>query len=334
VKAAETLDLTVVLPVYNEAGALPGVLRELAAVLTPSGLSYEILAVDDGSTDGSLALLLARQAADAHLRVIEFRRNFGQTAAFQAGFDLARGAVVVTMDADAQNDPADIPRLLAKLESGYDIVAGWRANRKEPFVLRRLPSMVANGMIARLTGVHLHDSGCSLKALRADVAKNIHLYGELHRFIPALASGMGVRIAELAVNHRSRVHGASKYNLSRTFRVLIDLITVYFLLSYAGQPMRLFGGAGMLALSAGVAIGGYLTVLKLALGASIGERPSLLLAILLVVLGLQLITTGLLAELIMRTYHETRRQPPYFIRRVVPDPAERAAPPRRTGRRA
>jgi glycosyltransferase involved in cell wall biosynthesis len=312
-----SLDLSIVLPIFNEAGALPGLHAELSSVLTSLGKSYEIIAVDDGSRDESLAVLKRLTQADPHLVVISLRRNFGQTAAFAAGFDHARGKVVITSDADGQNDPADIPRLLAKLGEGYDIVSGWRQNRQEPFFLRRLPSIVANWLISRGTDVRLHDYGCSLKAYRSEVVKSIHLYGELHRFIPALASWMGVQIAEVPVNDRARQYGQSKYGIGRTTRVLFDLLTVGFLLSYSARPMQLFGLLGLAAFGAGTLIGLYLTLIKLLYRVSLSNRPLLWLAVLLIVIGVQFISMGLMAELVARTYHETQNKPIYAVREIV-----------------
>src|SRR5512136_553585 len=245
------LDLSIVLPVFDEAGALPGLHAELSSVLASLGKSYEIVAVDDGSRDQSLSVLKQLAQADPRLVVISLRRNFGQTAAFAAGFDHSRGDVVITLDADGQNDPADIPVILSKLDEGYDIVSGWRRNRKEPFFLRRLPSIIANWLISRSTDVKLHDYGCSLKAYRNEVVKNVRLYGELHRFIPALASWMGVKIAEVPVNDRKRAHGKSKVGIGRTTRVLFDLLTVGFLLGYSARPMQLFGLLGLSSLGIG-----------------------------------------------------------------------------------
>jgi glycosyltransferase involved in cell wall biosynthesis len=312
-----SLDLSIVLPVCDEAGALPGLYAELTAVLASLGKSYEIVAVDDGSRDASLAVLKQLAQCDSHLMVIALRRNFGQTAALAAGLDHASGDVIVPMDADGQNDPADIPRMLAKLDEGYDIVSGWRQNRKESFFLRRLPSIVANWLISRSTDVQLHDYGCTLKAYRSDVVKNVHLYGELHRFIPALASWMGVRIAEVPVNDRKRAYGKSKVGIDRTLRVLLDLLTVSFLLSYSARPMQLFGGLGLASFGLGILFGLELTIEKFVFRQSIGNRPLLLFAVLLIVIGVQLVTMGLLAELISRTYHETQNKPIYAVREIV-----------------
>lgn len=311
-------DLSIVLPVFNEAGALPGLHAELTAVLSSLGKCYEIIAVDDGSRDESLAVLKQLAQADPRLTIISLRRNFGQAAAFAAGFDHACGDVVVTLDADGQNDPADIPQVLAKLDEGYDIVSGWRQNRHEPFLSRKLPSAAANWLISRTTDVQLHDYGCSLKAYRSEVIKNVHLYGELHRFIPALASWMGVRIAEVSVRDRKRMYGKSKVGLDRTWRVWLDLLTVYFLLSYSARPMQLFGGLGTLAFGLGTVFALYLSFEKLVVGESIRNRtPLLLLAVLLIVIGVQLVTMGLLAELISRTYHETQNKPIYTVRERI-----------------
>ncbi len=311
-------DLSIVLPIYNEAGALPVLHAEITAVLSRLGQSYEIIAVDDGSRDDSLAVLKRLAKADPCLTVIALRRNFGQTPAFVAGFDHARGQVVITMDADGQNDPADIPAILNKLDEGYDIASGWRQNRKEPFFVRRLPSIVANWLMSRTTGVQLHDYGCSLKAYRRDVIAGVHLYGELHRYIPALASWMGVRIAEIPVGDRERTYGRSKYNLGRTPRVLLDLLTVAFLLSYSARPMQLFGGLGMGTLGVGSILGLYLAFEKFILRSSIGNRiPMLFFALLLIVVGVQLVTMGLLAEMITRTYHETQNKRIYAIREII-----------------
>lgn len=313
--------LSVVIPLYNEADTVEPLYQELSAALDALGRTYEVIVVDDGSTDDSFARLSEIHRRDARWRIIRFRRNFGQTAGFAAGFAAARGEIVVTSDADLQNDPRDIARLLAKLDEGYDIVSGWRTERKEPFLSRRLPSIMANRMISGATQVVLHDYGCSLKAYRSEVAKNIRLYGELHRFIPALASWMGVRVAEVPVNDRKRRFGKSKYGIGRTFRVFLDLITVRFLLGYSTRPLHVFGGLGLGSFGAGLLIGIYLTFIKLVLGQDIGTRPLLLLAILLVILGVQMLSMGLLAEMITRTYHEAQDKPIYAIREQLDSPA-------------
>ncbi|MDW8146132.1 MAG: glycosyltransferase family 2 protein [Roseiflexaceae bacterium] len=309
--------LSVVVPVYNEEENIPHLYERLTSELEHLGLPYEIIAVDDGSRDRSFALLRDLARADRRLRVVRLRRNFGQTAAFSAGFDRARGEVVVTIDADLQNDPADIGALLAKIEEGYDVVSGWRAHRQDPFLNRRLPSIIANRLISWATGVRLHDYGCSLKAYRLEVVRGIRLYGELHRFIPAIASWQGVTVTELPVRHAPRRFGRSKYGISRTLRVLLDLVTVRFLLSYGTRPMQIFGLLGLLAGGSGVLIGAYLTWIKLAYGAAIADRPLLLLAVLLIVLGVQFISLGLIGELVVRTYYEAQAKPIYVVREEI-----------------
>jgi glycosyltransferase involved in cell wall biosynthesis len=313
----ETLDLTVVIPLYNEEGNILALHQQLSQALEALGRPYEVIVVDDGSTDASFARLQEVHAQDSRWRVIQFRRNFGQTAGVAAGFAAARGAVVVTIDADLQNDPQDIGRVLAKLEEGYDIVSGWRVDRKEPFLTRRLPSQIANWLISRTTGISLHDYGCSLKAYRLEVAKNVRLYGDLHRFIPALASQMGVRVAEIPVNDRPRHSGKSKYGLSRTFRVFLDLIGVIFLLSYFNRPLRVFGGFGVFIGGIGALILAYLGYVRIVLSQPIGDRPLVLLGILLVVLGVQMICTGLIADMVTRTYYESQGKPTYYVRTVL-----------------
>jgi len=306
--------ISVVVPLYNEVDAIDELYRQLTAALEAYGAPYEVIVADDGSTDGSFEKLKAIHQQDPRWHIVRFRRNFGQTAAFSAGFDRVRGDVAITIDADLQNDPADIPKLMGKIEEGYDIVSGWRVDRHDAFFSRKVPSTIANWLISRTTDVHLHDYGCSLKAYRADVVKHIHLYGELHRFIPAVASGYGVRVTEVPVNHRSREHGESKYGISRTFRVILDLITVYFLLGYSTRPIQIFGGIGLASFSVGVFIGLYLTFVKFGLGQDIGTRPLLLLAVLLILLGVQMIGMGLLGELIIRTYYESTGKPTYYVR--------------------
>jgi glycosyltransferase involved in cell wall biosynthesis len=309
-------EISVVVPMRNEAPNVAQLYRELTAALEAFGRPFEVLAIDDGSTDDTFSLLAGLQAKDARLRVIRFRRNFGQTAAFAAGFAYANGRYIVTMDGDLQNDPDDIPAMVEQLEGGADIVAGWRKDRKDPFINRRLPSIVANWIISRATDVRLHDYGCSLKVLRAEVVKPMKLYGEMHRFLPAIASEMGVRIEERVVNHRARVHGASKYGISRTIRVILDLLTVKFLISYSTRPLHIFGLLGMLMGFLGALVCGYLAWVRLFNYEAIGNRPLLLLGILLVFTGLQLVTLGLLAEMQARTYHESQNKPVYVIREI------------------
>jgi glycosyltransferase involved in cell wall biosynthesis len=311
------LELSIVIPIRNEAPCLAELHRELTETLGSWGRSYEIIIVDDGSTDDSFKILAGLQAVDPRLRVIRFRRNFGQTAAFAAGFDYARGRVIVTADGDLQNDPRDIPDLVDALDRGADIACGWRKARKDHFVSRRLPSILANWLISATTGVWLHDYGCSLKAFRAEVVKPLKLYGEMHRFLPAIASEQGVSIVELIVNHRPRRHGESKYGISRTVRVILDLLTVKFLLSYSTRPLQIFGFIGFVMATLGAATMGWLAYVKLILGQSIANRPLLLFGILLFLFGVQLVTLGLLAELQARTYHESQNKPTYVIREVL-----------------
>jgi glycosyltransferase involved in cell wall biosynthesis len=309
-------EISIVVPIVDESPNIPDLYRELTATLERWGGSYEILIIDDGSTDDSFEQLVRIQARDPRLRIIRFRRNFGQTAAFAAGFAHARGRVIVTSDGDLQNDPADIPALVTKLGEGYDIVCGWRKERKDPWLSRRLPSMIANRLISSATGVRLHDYGCSLKAFRAEVVKPLRLYGEMHRFLPAIASEMGVSIAEVVVNHRVRRHGRSKYGIGRTVRVMLDLLTVKFLLSYSTRPSQFFGLVGIAMALLGFGVTGWLAYLRLFGNESIANRPLLLFGILLLFTGVQLVTLGLLAEMQARTYHESQNKPTYVIREV------------------
>lgn len=310
-------EISVVIPLLNEEESIPELHRALTEALVACGRTYEIIIVDDGSTDRSCDLLAELTEKDPSMRVIRLRRNFGQTAAFSAGFDHAIGDVVITMDADLQNDPADIPRLMAEIDKGYDIVSGWRKDRQDRFLDRRLPSILANRLISNVTDVSLHDYGCSLKAYRRDALQQVRLYGEMHRFIPALVSQVGAKVTEIPVNHRARQFGSSKYGIGRTIRVVLDLITVWFLGSYSTRPLHVFGGIGLSAMGIGTLLGFYLTFVKLALGQDIGNRPLLLLAVLLVMVGVQLITMGLIAEMIIRTYHESQHKPIYSVREVL-----------------
>ncbi len=314
---SDAKQLSIVVPIYNEVESVEALVREIHTALDPEGIDYEIVCIDDGSPDGSFELLAKLAANDPRLIVGTFRRNFGQTAAMQAGISAARGDVIVTLDADLQNDPADIPRMLAKLDEGFDMVAGWRADRKDTFINRRLPSIMANWLISRTTRVKLHDYGCTLKAIRADVAKELRLYGEMHRFIPVLAALVGARITELPVNHRARQFGKSKYGIGRTLRVLLDLVTVLFLRSYLVRPMQVFGLAGLAALFSGFCISAFLTVEKVAGGKDIGTRPLLLLGVMLILVGIQLLSLGLVADVVGRTYHEAQGRPPYYVRTWV-----------------
>ena len=316
------MDISVVVPLYNEEDNVQLLYEEIKGVLDTMAEQAEIVFVDDGSRDTTLAKLEVIQAGDDHVRVVSLRRNFGQTAAMTAGFDHARGGVIITMDGDLQNDPHDIPQLVGKLNEGYDVVTGWRYDRQDPFLSRKLPSQLANRLISRVTGVGLHDYGCTLKAFRREVIDNINLYGEMHRFIPAIASGMGISFTEVKVNHRARRFGTSKYGISRTIRVVLDLITVKFMLSYATRPLHVFGTVGVVSSLLGVTIGLILTVQRQLFGIGLANRPLLLLAVLLIFMGIQFITIGLLAELVVRTYHESQKKPIYYVRKVLGEPAE------------
>jgi glycosyltransferase involved in cell wall biosynthesis len=310
-------DVSIVAPVYNEVESVPHLLSAIASVFQDSGLSYEIILVDDGSTDGSAQLLKQQAQTRSDLKAVLLRRNYGQTAAMSAGFNHALGKSIVTLDADLQNDPADIPLLLAKLDEGYDMVSGWRQKRQDKALTRLLPSKIANWLIRRITGVKIRDYGCSLKAYRSELVADMNLYGELHRFLPALAYIEGARITELPVRHHARRFGESKYGLSRTFRVMMDLLTIAFMKKFLTRPMHVFGLFGLGSIVSGGAISIYLTFVKLVFNEDIGNRPLLILAVLLLVTGVQLFCFGLLAELLMRTYHESQGRPIYRVREVV-----------------
>lgn len=309
--------LSVVVPVYNEALNLPELCRNVVENLDAHGLDFELILVDDGSRDDSYAIMTVQAAADQRLKVIRLRRNFGQTAAMAAGFDAASGEVIVPMDGDLQNNPADIPRLLAKLEEGYDVVSGWRKSRKDTFLTRKLPSLLANKLISKMTHVVLHDYGCTLKAYRKDVLDQVRLYGELHRFVPALAFQSGARVTEIPVDHRPRTAGESKYGMDRILRVILDLMTVKFLLKYSTRPLQLFGkwAFGAFALS----IASFLMTLymKYGEGLSMNRNPLLILSAFLLFSGVHFITLGLLGELVTRTYHEVQDKPIYNIRDTI-----------------
>ncbi|MBI4666408.1 MAG: glycosyltransferase family 2 protein [Nitrospinae bacterium] len=309
--------ISLVVPIYNEEDNIEPFMAEVVSVLERLEGGFEIVAVDDGSKDGTYEKLVALHKKDRRIRVIKFRGNFGQTAAFAAGFDHARGEIIITIDADLQNDPKDIPAMVAKLEEGFDIVAGWRKDRKDKFVSRRLPSIIANRIISSTTNVHLHDYGCSLKVFRREVIKNIKLYGEMHRFIPAIASWMGVSVAEMPVNHRPRVAGKSKYGIGRTIRVLLDLLTVKFLLSYSTRPIQIFGLIGMISGLMGFLIALWVTYQRLFMDIPLSNRPILQLAILLIFIGVQFVSMGLLAELQSRTYHESQGKAIYVIKETL-----------------
>ena len=309
-------DLSVVIPVRNESPNVDELYRDLTEALERWGKAYEVIVVDDGSTDDSFEKLCRWQEQDERWRIIRFRRNFGQTAAFAAGIREARGRLIATSDGDLQNDPNDLPAMVRRIDEGVDIVCGWRKDRKDPWLTRRLPSEMANKLISAATGVKLHDYGCSLKVFRAEVIKPLKLYGEMHRFLPAIASEMGVAISEMPVNHRARRAGRSKYGLSRTFRVILDLATVKFLLSYSTRPLQMFGLIGVPMGLLGLGITAWLSYERLFGYESIANRPLLLLGVLLVLTGLQFLTTGLLAEIMSRTYHESQDKPTYVIREI------------------
>jgi glycosyltransferase involved in cell wall biosynthesis len=310
-------DISVVVPIKDEVESLPHLLDAIASTLQGCNLSYEIICVDDGSIDGSPQLLKEKAENRSDLKAVILRRNYGQTAAMAAGFNHASGKVIVTLDADLQNDPADIPMLLAKLDEGYDMVSGWRQKRQDKALTRLLPSKIANWLIRRITGVRIHDYGCSLKAYRAELVADMNLYGELHRFLPALAYIEGARIAEMPVRHHARKFGQSKYGLSRTFRVMMDLLTIAFMKTFLTRPMHVFGLLGLSSIFSGGAISLYLTFVKLVFHENIGDRPLLILAVLLLVTGVQLFCFGLLAEVLMRTYHESQGKPIYRVREVI-----------------
>nr|WP_115093356.1 glycosyltransferase family 2 protein [Synechococcus sp. UW106] len=310
------LNLSVVVPLYNEEESLPHLVNQLISALRPAGETFELVLVDDGSSDRT-AEVLAQVSSDVpEVVAVLLRKNYGQTAAMAAGFDVAGGEVIVSLDGDLQNDPADIPMLLAKLREGYDLVSGWRHQRQDAALQRKLPSRMANRLIGRVTGVRLHDYGCSLKAYRREVLADMRLYGELHRFLPALAFIEGARITEVKVNHRARQFGSSKYGIDRTFRVLMDLLTVWFMKRFLTRPMYVFGFGGLLAIAASLIASTYLLAIKM-MGGDIANRPLLTLAVVLGLAGIQLFCFGLLGELLIRTYHESQGRPIYRIRETL-----------------
>ncbi len=316
------MDLSVIIPVFNEEENVEDLCGKLRAALGAMGKSYEIILVDDGSTDGTWAKLVVEASSMPQLRLIRFRRNFGQTAAMSAGINHARGDIIVTMDADLQNDPADIPKLLEGMDKGFDVVSGWRQDRKDTFLSRRLPSMLANGLISSITGVRLHDYGCTLKAYRREVMKDVRLYGEMHRFIPALAFWVGGSVHEVVVNHHPRLRGKSKYGLSRVMRVILDLLTVTFLLRYSKSPIQIFGKLGFMLGSLGGALLAFMIAANLSanlfgteFAGSLLKRPFwVITSFMLVFFGIQFVSMGILAEIQIRTYHESQGKPIYSIR--------------------
>jgi len=306
--------ISIVVPIYNEQDNVNALYSAITEAMLRMECGYELIMVDDGSSDGSYALLARLAKEDPCLKLIRFRRNFGQTAAMAAGFDVARGSIIIPMDGDLQNDPADIPRLVDKIHEGFDVVSGWRRDRKDTFITRKIPSMLANSLISRLTGVHLHDYGCTLKAYRREVLDGINLYGEMHRFVPALASQVGAKVTELPVNHYPRLHGVSKYGISRTLRVILDLMTVKFLLAYSTKPIQLFGKWGVYTIMLGILTGTMTVYMKLFEHLSMNRNPLLILTLFLLFMGIQFIVMGLLGELNARTYFESQGKPIYVVR--------------------
>lgn len=317
IKDPESVYLSVVIPVYNEKQNISYLYENLNSVLPGIGRKYEVILIDDGSMDGTFKELLSIHEQNDNYKIIRFRKNFGQTPAMSAGFDYANGEVIITLDADLQNDPKDIPALLEKIDEGYDVVSGWRINRQDKAISRKLPSKIANWLIARLTGIKIHDYGCTLKAYRSDVVKNIELYGEMHRYIPAVASWMGISVAEVPVHHHSRKFGKSKYGISRTIRVILDIITLKYLLSYSQKPIQIFGLIGLITGLIGCIVTIYLIIMRLFFNVPLSSRPLFTLSIFMIFIGLQLITMGILGELIMRTYHEASGKPTYAIREII-----------------
>lgn len=314
------MDLSVVIPVYNEAESLPHLHEALCAALKDLGRTWEAIYVNDGSRDGSMAVLEQLASADVeHVCVVEFRRNFGQTTAIAAGIDHARGDVIIFLDADLQNDPADIPAILARLDEGYDVVSGWRKDREDNALTRNLPSHMANWLISNVTGVHLHDYGCTLKAYRREVITGFRLYGEMHRFIPVYANAVGAKIFELPVRHHARKFGKSKYGLERTLKVVLDLIAVQFLTRSSAKPIYLFGGGGIAMFGLGLLGMLFLAARKLMLQIDILTSPIFTLSVLLAMVGFQTILMGLIAELLVRTYHESQQKPTYTVRKFLRD---------------
>jgi glycosyltransferase involved in cell wall biosynthesis len=308
------VELSIVVPIYNEEDNILQLHASVDTALANSDIEYELILVDDGSSDGSFSLLKSLAENDSRVKVIRFRRNFGQTAAMSAGFNAASGRVVVPMDGDLQNDPTDIPRLLAKIYEGYDVVSGWRKNRKDTFINRKFPSILANYLISKMTGVHLHDYGCTLKAYRHEVLEGINLYGEMHRFVPALASQVGAKVTEIPVLHHPRLYGKTKYGISRTMRVILDLMTVKFLLAYSTKPIQLFGKWGIYTLFGGFITGSLTLYMKLIDHVSMNRNPLLIMTAFLLFMGVQFIVLGLLGELNARTYYEAQSKPIYVIK--------------------
>ena len=307
--------ISIVVPVYNEGESIKLLINEIFNVMDSHVLQFELIIINDGSIDNTINVLENLSVKIKQLKVINLRKNYGQTAALAAGFDNLKGEIIVTLDGDLQNDPRDIPKLISKLNEGYDLICGWRFQRKDKLLNRRIPSKIANRLIGNVTGIHLHDYGCSLKAFKREIIDDIKLYGELHRFLPVLANIEGAKIKEIKVNHRNRKYGHSKYGIDRTFRVLMDLLTVWFLNKFLTRPMYVFGFIGIISIISSFLISSYLIVLKF-FGENIGNRPLLLFALILGVAGVQLFSFGLLGELLMRTYHESQNRPIYRVREI------------------
>ena len=307
--------ISIIIPVFNESESIAYLLEEVKSVMEVHELNYELIVVNDGSQDNTDAVLVELTKNIKELLVISLRKNYGQTAAMAAGFDISRGDIVITLDGDLQNDPNDIPKLISEINTGYDLICGWRFDRKDKLINRRIPSKIANKLIAKVTGLKLHDYGCSLKAFTKEIIDDVKLYGELHRFLPILASIEGARIKEVKVNHRSRKYGSSKYGIDRTFRVLMDLLTVWFMTRFLTRPMYGFGFVGIISILISLLMSSYLLIEKI-LGQDIGNRPMLMFALILGVAGVQLFSFGLLSELLIRTYHESQKRPIYRVRTI------------------
>lgn len=316
-KSDTPVDVTVAVPIYNEQDNIPILYQRTRDALDALGRSWELILVNDGSKDDSAARLDAVAATDPRVKVIHLSRNYGQTAAFMAGLDHARGRIIVPMDGDLQNDPADIGRLLAQLDDGYDVVSGWRKDRQDHAIKRNLPSRMANWLISRVSGVHLHDYGCSLKAYRREVLDGVKLYGEMHRFVPIYAAWNGARVGEMAVTHHPRIHGESKYGLERVIKVVLDLLVVKFLFKYSNKPIYVFGGFGLFSMMLSVLLGMWALGLKVFSNTSLIQTPLPLLAVFLFAIGIISILMGLLAEMVNRTYHESQSKDVYKVARVV-----------------
>lgn len=308
--------VSVIVPLLNERDNVVELIESIGSVMIQSDFSFELILVDDGSNDGTIDLLCELQKTKPYVRILQLRRNFGQTAAMAAGFDHARGEVIVPLDGDLQNDPADIPKMIQKLSEGFDVVSGWRRDRKDKLLTRKIPSQVANYLIGKITGVRLHDYGCTLKAYRRDTVQHMKLYGEMHRFIPALAKWSGARVTEMVVNHRPRIHGKTKYGLTRTVKVILDLITVKFLGTFSTKPLHIFGGVGLLSFLAALICGGVVIAQKVFHQADMSGNPLFMLSVLFFVMSIQFLLMGLLAEMLARTYHESQDKPTYLLRQI------------------